>query len=325
LQYRVSDQTGTASAMVSSAGTEYNKVLPYGESLASSSIDQKFTTYDRESTSNLDYAMARFYTNRYGRFVSPDKSLAGVDLTDTQSWNLYTYVLNDPVNYEDPSGEDPCVNGINPISGNICVNVTGNYEPQYFPPGSCPDISQNGIPIGNTCDSPLRRIQAVDPPISGQDPGLQGLSIGLDLTASRIGGDLFGAALGGIGRMLGFGSKTARLGTLTHVGKDVWESSGGLRYSGLDRAELNRVQHVLQHTVADTAKPVHSVFGVTRGQVLGLVDEAWISPRRIPLTGDGGAFITPMGRTVGTMGENAVRIIIRGFNEVITAYPVRWP
>lgn len=42
-----------------------------------------------------------------------------------------------------------------------------------------------------------------------------------------------------------------------------------------------------------------------------------------PLPNDPGAYIVPMGRTVGTAGESAVKIIVRpGTNQIITAYPV---
>ncbi len=83
-------------------------MLPFGELWSSESgspNDQKFTTYDRESVSGLDYAMARFYASRYGRFTSPDMSGANMDLANPQSWNAYTYVNGDPIDSTDPSGE----------------------------------------------------------------------------------------------------------------------------------------------------------------------------------------------------------------------------
>jgi filamentous hemagglutinin len=70
----------------------------------------------------------------------------------------------------------------------------------------------------------------------------------------------------------------------------------------------------------------HSVFGVARNQVLGLLDEVWLSSSRIPVVGDPVAFITPMGRAVGTAGESSVRLIVKsGTTNVISAYPVVWP
>jgi RHS repeat-associated protein len=83
-----------------------NRVFPFGElwDLGNPSpIDQKFTTFDRESVSGLDYAMARFYAGRDGRFMSPDKW--GGDIGDPQSLNRYTYTQSDPINFIDPSGK----------------------------------------------------------------------------------------------------------------------------------------------------------------------------------------------------------------------------
>jgi len=114
-----------------------------------------------------------------------------------------------------------------------------------------------------------------------------------------------------------------RLGSLRRAGDNIWESAGGLRYAGVDRDGLNRVQHVLRH--AETAGPTFTVFNVGRNNILALVDEAW-RMRGSPLVNDPGAFVVRMGRTVGTAGENAVKIIVRpGTNEIITAYPVFVP
>src|SRR5205814_2121988 len=99
--------------------------FPFGEPWQTNNDtgnDQKFTTYDRESVSNLDYAMARIYTNRYGRFMSPDPVLG--DPANPQSWNRYTYGLNDPINNIDPSGET-CINNIDE-NGKYCIGVDVN-------------------------------------------------------------------------------------------------------------------------------------------------------------------------------------------------------
>ncbi|HEU5259117.1 MAG TPA: RHS repeat-associated core domain-containing protein, partial [Vicinamibacterales bacterium] len=111
LQYRVAEQTGTSVLLVSPAGAvlENNRVLPYGELwsiFVNSSNDQKFTTYDRESISGLDYAMARVYANRNGRFTTPDPGHVAGDPENPQSWNAYVYGGNDPINTRDPQGLD---------------------------------------------------------------------------------------------------------------------------------------------------------------------------------------------------------------------------
>ena len=110
LNYVVSEQTGTPVLMLAGSGTvlENNRVLPFGElwsSQTASANDQKFTTYLRDQETGNDYAMARFYASRYGRFMSADLSGANIDLADPQSWNAYAYVNGDPIDFTDPSGE----------------------------------------------------------------------------------------------------------------------------------------------------------------------------------------------------------------------------
>ena len=52
----------------------------------------------------MDYN-ARFYSPTLGRFIQPDTIIP--DLTNSQAWNRYSYTLNNPVKYIDPSGHDP--------------------------------------------------------------------------------------------------------------------------------------------------------------------------------------------------------------------------
>ena len=79
--------------------------FPFGESWYASGTSSKwlFTSYERDSESGNDYAMARYNVNRLGRFASPDP--LGGTIDDPQSLNRYTYVGNDPINLTDPTGE----------------------------------------------------------------------------------------------------------------------------------------------------------------------------------------------------------------------------
>ena len=79
--------------------------LPFGESWYQSGAANNFTftSYDRDSESGLDYALARYYDSRTGTFCSADP-LAG-SAGDPQSWNRYPYGRTDPINVTDPSGQ----------------------------------------------------------------------------------------------------------------------------------------------------------------------------------------------------------------------------
>ena len=53
----------------------------------------------------LDYFNARYYSPAQGRFTSPDPGNAGANPADPQTWNMYAYVNNNPVNLTDPTGK----------------------------------------------------------------------------------------------------------------------------------------------------------------------------------------------------------------------------
>lgn len=65
----------------------------------------RFTSYERDSD-NGDEAMMRRYASFWAKFFQPDPYDGSYNLTDPQSFNRYSYVQNDPVNFTDPSGLD---------------------------------------------------------------------------------------------------------------------------------------------------------------------------------------------------------------------------
>jgi RHS repeat-associated protein len=92
--------------------------------LRDSGVTQQFTGKERDTETGLDFFEARYYSGAQGRFTGADEPFMGQYPYDPQSWNLYAYGLNNPLRYSDPSGHEPCENGINPENGNICTVVT---------------------------------------------------------------------------------------------------------------------------------------------------------------------------------------------------------
>ncbi len=63
--------------------------------------------YDRTpvgSLVGLDYFGPRFYSGAQGRFTSPDPPFLDQSPGSPQSWNLYSYVRNNPLRFSDPTG-----------------------------------------------------------------------------------------------------------------------------------------------------------------------------------------------------------------------------
>ena len=67
---------------------------------------EKYATYTRDTLTGLDYAMNRYYSSSWGRFMTPDRSWSSARPGNPQSWNRYLYVSGDPVNHKDRSGQD---------------------------------------------------------------------------------------------------------------------------------------------------------------------------------------------------------------------------
>lgn len=83
---------------------------PWGGETNSSTTDafqpKKFASYIRDANGSDD-AMHRRYNPAGTRFEQPDPYDGSYNPTDPQSFNRYSYVQNDPVNFIDPTGLDP--------------------------------------------------------------------------------------------------------------------------------------------------------------------------------------------------------------------------
>ena len=124
LHFYLDDPLGTRRVQTDYAGVVEKDCasLPYGdgESCAPTPTEHLFTGKERDSESGNDYFGARYYTSSIGRMMSPD---SGVDQhpEDPQSWNLYSYVRNNPLNSVDPSGEFTCDSKT--VSATQCANA----------------------------------------------------------------------------------------------------------------------------------------------------------------------------------------------------------
>jgi RHS repeat-associated protein len=64
-----------------------------------------FTGKERDTESENDYFGARYYSSNMGRWLNPDKPFTDQHLENPQSWNLYSYVRNNPLVAIDDNGE----------------------------------------------------------------------------------------------------------------------------------------------------------------------------------------------------------------------------
>ncbi|MBS1795776.1 MAG: RHS repeat-associated core domain-containing protein [Acidobacteria bacterium] len=85
---------------------------PFGEeiqrtSYGADSVRKQFTSYERDNETELDFAQARMYSSKLGRFTAVDPiQVTPTRMNDPQQFNAYIYVRNNPFSYTDPTGEE---------------------------------------------------------------------------------------------------------------------------------------------------------------------------------------------------------------------------
>lgn len=71
---------------------------------AADPVRQKFTGYQKDSETSLDFAEARMYANEFGRFTAIDPLLASGKSANPQTFNRFVYSGNRPLIVTDPLG-----------------------------------------------------------------------------------------------------------------------------------------------------------------------------------------------------------------------------
>ena len=103
-----SDALGSPVASTGPAGQllDRTRYEPYGLTAAGTNPDGiGFTGHVNDVDTGLVYMQQRYYDPVAGRFLSVDPVTADSDTGD--SFNRYTYALNNPYKYTDPDGRDP--------------------------------------------------------------------------------------------------------------------------------------------------------------------------------------------------------------------------
>jgi RHS repeat-associated protein len=161
-------------ALADASGTVVGRQsqYPYGELVSGlqtgTTTKWDFTNYERDlavGDSGLDNAKARYYANRFGRFMSIDPFSGS--LTNPQSLNKFSYASGDPVNFVDPNGmliTRVCMLREDGSESNFCVGsgafidgqftlVTGNLlQGDFF--AACPNNACSRSEWVNDPDDP---------------------------------------------------------------------------------------------------------------------------------------------------------------------------
>jgi RHS repeat-associated protein len=104
----------------------------------------RFTGKEWDSESGNDYFGARYFGSSMGRFLSPDPSqLYYANPAYPQSFNLYSYVMNNPLIFTDPDGLD-CIYTSGQSSSSVTVTILR---------GDCKSDKDSGVFVDGTVDA----------------------------------------------------------------------------------------------------------------------------------------------------------------------------
>ena len=115
-------ETGTRDKVQGMSPVEALKARRHNYPIISAASLPPLQKTQGRGTQQLNYAMNRFDSGRYGRFMSMDR-LAG-SVASPQSLNQYAYAGNDPINRADPTGLDYCLE-------NNCPGGAGGPGPSW--------------------------------------------------------------------------------------------------------------------------------------------------------------------------------------------------
>ncbi len=109
--FLLTDHLGSTAITTDGAGNRYTELryYPYGKpryfGANNQTTDYRFTGQRWQGDIGLYYYNARWYDHLIGRFTSPDTIVPNPG--NPGSLNRYSYVLNNPLRYRDPSGHAP--------------------------------------------------------------------------------------------------------------------------------------------------------------------------------------------------------------------------
>jgi RHS repeat-associated protein len=264
------------------------------ECLYDSGRRSRCTGKERDAETGLDFFGARYFSGAQGRFSSADEPFADQNPEDPQSWNLYSYVRNNPLRFTDLDGRK-CVNGKDDISSEFCiaVDVTGKKDPPKKEPR--PDV---------VLDSPL--FLAVARGVQQAKPGVDLAGMGLMTFFSFI--NPFAAAAT---TCLADPASCSKVDLAMAV-LPIHITPGGLKHV-LDRHTLGGVLNVGK-SVFNAGEDISSL--IKAGESVNAVKQAGGTLERVV---DAGGVI---GTDRATGGPTSVyTVITRSNGDLVTAFP----
>lgn len=145
VNYTASDPLGSPRVLTNKQGDVISRrdFMPFGEEIAPGAethrtaankygvgdgVRQKFTGYERDEDTGLDFAEARYYYSNHGRFTAVDPLLASGKSANPQTFNRYAYTMNRPLVLTDPTGLQT---GSPPARKNLEIEQVDDPQKQF--------------------------------------------------------------------------------------------------------------------------------------------------------------------------------------------------
>jgi RHS repeat-associated protein len=217
--YYHEDNLNSSSALSDSSHNqiEVDAYYPFGRALtanpqASFQVSRRFTGQVFDGETGLYYYNARYYDPELGRFIQPDTEIP--DLSNPQSYNRYSYVLNNPLRYTDPNGHDPTLSlGVANLTVEQRIIVSRAAAPAAIGVGVAMATAGVATPLLVSAGASTTFAAVGSGMIAGAtgDLAAQGTQIGLGQRQSISGQEVAVSSLAG-GALNGVASKIASLG-----------------------------------------------------------------------------------------------------------------
>ena len=199
--YYHSNHIQSTSVVTDASGNEVTRMvyLPYGEispanSAGADTVTAKYTGQEYDDSFGLYYYNARYYDPALGRFLSPDPIVS--DPGNLQSFNRYSYVLNNPIKYIDPTGHFNVLGflaGLGLAVLGVVAYVTG------YGASAAPDLIGSGVAtMGAAAAAPSEGFLGLTFGGGGDTSGWSGKG-GSDVATSIIPGGGYSSSGGGGG------------------------------------------------------------------------------------------------------------------------------
>ena len=146
------DENGTISTQ---------RYTPFGEQRNAGNLDTDhlYTGQVHDESSGLAFYNARYYDPAIGRFITPDSIVPNPQ--DGQDYNRYTYVGNNPIRWDDPTGH--CFDICPPSDADVTEEVLARHAAEVQVESN-PTFGYNGTggaaPLGSTANCQTARCVA---------------------------------------------------------------------------------------------------------------------------------------------------------------------